>query len=111
MFGNKEARAILGVPPDADVRDIKKAFAEAAKLQHPDHGGDARKFNQAREARDILLREARRRSVRPIPYVVPRTEIPYVHGRGTLRAMEAHGVSTVKTATHFDIGGTYRLAA
>lgn len=34
----------LGLPFDADQRDIKKRFRELAKQYHPDTGGDADKF-------------------------------------------------------------------
>jgi curved DNA-binding protein CbpA len=49
---------LLGVRPDDDAEDLRKAFLKAAKESHPDHhGGDpeaATRFRQIAEAYDIL---------------------------------------------------------
>ena len=53
--------AILGVPHGAPGFQIKEAWRKLAKTLHPDAGGDAARFAEARLASDILLDEAKRR--------------------------------------------------
>ena len=45
---------ILGVSEDASNDQIKKAFKDIAKKEHPDRGGDESKFKKANEAYDTL---------------------------------------------------------
>eukprot|EP00827_Trimyema_finlayi_P001906 TRINITY_DN187_c0_g1_i5.p1 TRINITY_DN187_c0_g1~~TRINITY_DN187_c0_g1_i5.p1 ORF type:complete len:403 (-),score=156.40 TRINITY_DN187_c0_g1_i5:125-1333(-) len=45
---------LLGVAPDANQKDIKKAFYKIARTEHPDKGGDAEKFKLITQAYDIL---------------------------------------------------------
>ena len=45
---------ILGVPENASNDQIKKAFKDIAKKEHPDRGGDEAKFKEANEAYDTL---------------------------------------------------------
>jgi curved DNA-binding protein len=45
---------ILGVSEDASNLQIKRAFKEIAKKEHPDRGGDEAKFKEANEAYDTL---------------------------------------------------------
>ena len=45
---------ILGVNEDASNDQIKKAFKDIAKKEHPDRGGDEAKFKEANEAYDTL---------------------------------------------------------
>ncbi len=45
---------ILGLPEDASNEQIKKAFKEIAKKEHPDRGGNEAKFKEANEAYDTL---------------------------------------------------------
>ncbi len=51
---------ILGVPEDASNDQIKKAFKEIAKKEHPDRGGDESKFKEANEAYDTLKSSQKR---------------------------------------------------
>lgn len=46
--------AILGVAPDATDTDIKRAYREASRRHHPDHGGDAEAFRAVKAAYDVL---------------------------------------------------------
>ncbi len=47
---------VLGVPRDADSRQIKNAYREIAKEHHPDKGsgGDPERFHEAQEAYEVL---------------------------------------------------------
>ena len=50
-----EARAILGVGPDATRTEIQAAYARLIRLAHPDKGGTAGLAAQLNAARDRLL--------------------------------------------------------
>lgn len=45
---------LLGVPENASLEEIKKAFRELAKKYHPDVGGDQEKFKKILEAYRVL---------------------------------------------------------
>jgi curved DNA-binding protein len=51
---------ILGVSEDASNEQIKKAFKDIAKKEHPDRGGDESKFKEANEAYDTLKSSQKR---------------------------------------------------
>ena len=51
---------ILGVSEDASNDQIKKAFKEIAKKEHPDRGGDEARFKEANEAYDTLKNSQKR---------------------------------------------------
>ncbi|MBO9560751.1 MAG: DnaJ domain-containing protein [Caulobacter sp.] len=50
-----EARAILGVGPDATKAEIQAAYARLIRMAHPDKGGTAGLAAQLNAARDLLL--------------------------------------------------------
>jgi len=50
----KDYYKILGVGETASSDQIRKAFKDIAKKQHPDRGGDKQKFQEASEAHDVL---------------------------------------------------------
>ena len=51
---------ILGVSEDASNEQIKKAFKDIAKKEHPDRGGDEARFKEANEAYDTLKNSQKR---------------------------------------------------
>ena len=51
---------ILGVSEDASNEQIKKAFKEIAKKEHPDRGGNEAQFKEANEAYDTLKNSQKR---------------------------------------------------
>ena len=51
---------ILGVSEDASNEQIKKAFKDIAKKEHPDRGGNESRFKEANEAYDTLKNSQKR---------------------------------------------------
>jgi len=56
----KDYYDILGVAEDASNEQIKKAFKEIAKKEHPDRGGNEARFKEANEAYDTLNNSQKR---------------------------------------------------
>ena len=52
---------VLGVEREASVEDIRRAYKDLAKVNHPDRGGDAEKFKKIQEAHEVLSDEGKRR--------------------------------------------------
>ncbi|MFZ5748433.1 MAG: DnaJ domain-containing protein [Pseudomonadota bacterium] len=52
----EEARAVLGVGPDADADAIRAAHRRLIAAVHPDHGGSPELARQINAARDLLLK-------------------------------------------------------
>ena len=53
-MSDKDYYKILGIPRDASVDEIKKAFRRQAVKHHPDQGGDEAKFKEINEAYEVL---------------------------------------------------------
>lgn len=51
-----EARAVLGVPADADAESIRAAHRKLVAAVHPDKGGSAELTRRVNAARDVLLK-------------------------------------------------------
>ncbi len=51
---------VLGLARSATERDVKIAYRKAAKIAHPDRGGDPALFRRITEAYDVLVDPARR---------------------------------------------------
>lgn len=56
-----DARATLGVAPDANAEAIRAAHRRLAALEHPDRGGSHARMVQLNAARDRLLRALKAR--------------------------------------------------
>ena len=54
--GEAEARAILGVGPDATAAEIRTAYTRLMRVAHPDKGGTTGLAAQLNAARDRLLK-------------------------------------------------------
>ncbi len=50
-----QARAVLGVAPDADAETIRAAHRRLVAGVHPDRGGSAELARRVNAARDLLL--------------------------------------------------------
>lgn len=53
---------VLGVASTATEREIKIAYRKAARITHPDHGGDPAVFRSVTQAYEVLIDPAKRRS-------------------------------------------------
>jgi len=56
----KDYYDILGVSEDATNEQVKRAFKEIAKKEHPDRGGNEARFKEANEAYDTLKNSQKR---------------------------------------------------
>jgi hypothetical protein len=56
----EDAYGVLGLPRGATDTQVRAAWRRAARVTHPDTGGDARAFRIAREAYEILTDSVRR---------------------------------------------------
>jgi hypothetical protein len=78
----EQAARLLGVAPDADAVEVKRAFRLWATWAHPDQGGSAEQFAHLCAARDRLLQP---RAVTPSPpssdpaTIVARPRRPWRH--------------------------------
>lgn len=52
--------ATLGVPKDASLADIKRAYRKLAREAHPDNGGSNERMQALNAAKEVLYDEARR---------------------------------------------------
>ena len=57
LLNEREARAVLGVAPDADADTIRAAHRRLLSNVHPDRGGSDELARRVNAARDVLLRD------------------------------------------------------
>jgi len=57
---NSKLYEVLGVPKDANSKQIKKAYRKLAMKHHPDKGGDPEKFKEINAAHEVLSNEEKR---------------------------------------------------
>ncbi len=65
MPDKRDFYEVLGVAKDASISEIKKAYRKLAKELHPDHNKSAdaeEKFNEVREAYEVLSNEQKRKA-------------------------------------------------
>lgn len=55
----QQALAVLGLPADATMPQIKRRYRQLAKRYHPDLGGDPRQMQRLTAAYDYLMKERR----------------------------------------------------
>ena len=60
----EEARALLGVAPDASLSEIRDAHRRLIARVHPDAGGSSELAHKVNAARDALVAELNRRTPR-----------------------------------------------
>ena len=53
--------AKLGVEREASTEEIRRAYKDLARVNHPDRGGDAEKFKAIQEAHEVLSDDERRK--------------------------------------------------
>jgi hypothetical protein len=59
--------AVLGLPPDASLDDVRAARRRLAKDLHPDHGGDQARMQEVNRAFDQAVKLVLGRVPRPTP--------------------------------------------
>lgn len=72
-----KATALLGLEPEASVKEVKARFKELSLVHHPDVGGDAEKFRLMQEAYQVALEEAEER---PCPSCKGKKKVPVQRG-------------------------------
>src|SRR5699024_7296883 len=88
-----EYYAMLGVASDASPAEIKSAYRALVRSMHPDAGGDARRFQQLRDAYETLYDPVKRaqydrtrtRATPPQHASSPHTPVRRATGRGRRR--------------------------
>ncbi len=59
VLQRQQALAVLGLPPNATIPQIKKRYRKLAKQHHPDLGGDPRQMQRLVAAYELLMKDAR----------------------------------------------------
>ena len=59
MLQRQQALAVLGLPANATIPQIKQRYRKLAKQYHPDLGGDPRQMQRLSAAYEFLMKEQR----------------------------------------------------
>jgi hypothetical protein len=103
---------ILGVPPLASGDLIREHWLDLAKQHHPDHGGISSRFQQAKQAYDVL-RDADRRAeyerfwlrvLGPFERVAPQEDVPPLAPAHPIVGTWARLPGSPHAADHADAG-------
>ena len=57
MLQRQQALAVLGLPANATIQQIKRRYRKLAKQYHPDLGGDPRQMQRLVAAYEFLMKE------------------------------------------------------
>ncbi|MDO5751792.1 J domain-containing protein [Arthrobacter sp.] len=97
---------VLGLARTATEREIKIAYRKAARIAHPDRGGDPALFRQITQAYEVLVDPARRQAYDRSYGAVGRSTAPASSGSraaGASREYSAH--SSARAASNSGSGG------
>lgn len=104
---------ILGIPPLASGEAIRQHWREVAKVLHPDAGGDAARFQVAKQAYEVLRDPARRaeyerfwlRTLGPFERVALHDDVPALDASHPLLGtwMRAGAQAAGRTAPEADV--------
>ena len=61
ILQRQQALAVLGLPPNATLQQIKRRYRTLAKQHHPDRGGDPRQMQKIIAAYEFLMKEQLKR--------------------------------------------------
>ncbi|MEE2568274.1 J domain-containing protein [Pseudarthrobacter sp. J64] len=81
---------VLRIAVTATEKEVKLAYRKAARLAHPDHGGDAAEFRRITQAYETLIDPARRRAY------------DRSYARGTAGRASGQGAEQDSGEAHFD---------
>lgn len=81
---------VLGLARTATERDVKIAYRKAAKIAHPDRGGDPALFRQITEAYETLVNPAKRNAYDKSYGAAGRSTPPAPTGRAHAQAREGY---------------------
>jgi hypothetical protein len=57
VLQRQQALAVLGLPPNATIPQIKRRYRKLAKQYHPDLGGDPRQMQRLIAAYELLMKD------------------------------------------------------
>ena len=102
---------VLGVSRTASAKEIKKAYFDLAKVQHPDKGGSEEKFKQIQMAYDILSDDGKRRHYEMTGSTQENAESPFsgmhMPGMGGI-IWQNNRISELKLLSKFESDEFYR---
>ena len=97
---------VLGVSRDASAKDIKKAYFELAKVEHPDKGGSEEKFKKIQTAYEVLSDDEKRRHYEMTGSTQEQAPSPFA-GMGGMHGMPGMGGMPGMPGMHFNMGDIF----